>query len=196
MPPGEAIQQYLTGAWRLMLGKRDGVRLLDISADGFWSSFFAIVVALPAMSVSWVAVANTLSGETFGSRFSLFTRLAFADILTWVVPLLLLGAVAGRAGIGRRYVPYVVASNWGSVILNWLLLPPALLQLLWPSVGEFLSVFSLLLFVLAMVLSWRMTNAVLDMGVAMASAVFAGMFVFSLGLLLAVQSLLGITPSP
>ena len=35
----------LTGAWRLMLGKADGLRLLDLSADGFWNSFFAIVVA-------------------------------------------------------------------------------------------------------------------------------------------------------
>ncbi|TIX33060.1 MAG: transporter, partial [Mesorhizobium sp.] len=34
----------LAGAWRLMLGKVDGLRLLDLSADGFWNSFFAIVV--------------------------------------------------------------------------------------------------------------------------------------------------------
>jgi hypothetical protein len=33
----------LAGAWRLMLGKADGLRLLDLSADGFRNSFFAIV---------------------------------------------------------------------------------------------------------------------------------------------------------
>ena len=54
MPSVEDIQQYLTGAWRMMMGKPDGLRLLDISADGFWNSFFAIVVALPALIVGWV----------------------------------------------------------------------------------------------------------------------------------------------
>jgi hypothetical protein len=61
MPPAEDIQQFLTGAWRLMMGKPDGIRLLDISADGFWNSFFAIVISLPALVVGWVAIANELS---------------------------------------------------------------------------------------------------------------------------------------
>ena len=47
MPSAENIQLYLTGAWRMMMGKADGLRLLDLSVDGFWNSFFAIVIALP-----------------------------------------------------------------------------------------------------------------------------------------------------
>ena len=50
MPSGDDIQAYLAGAWRLMMGKPDGVRALDVSADGFWNSFFAILVAFPALS--------------------------------------------------------------------------------------------------------------------------------------------------
>ena len=61
MPRVEEIQQYLTGAWRMMMGKPDGIRLLDISADGFWNSFFAIAIALPALIAGWVTLANTLS---------------------------------------------------------------------------------------------------------------------------------------
>ena len=38
----------------MMLGKPDGLRLLDLSADGFWNSFFAIVGALPALIAGWV----------------------------------------------------------------------------------------------------------------------------------------------
>ena len=177
------------------MGKPDGVRLLDVSADGFWSSFFAIVVALPALSVTWVALANSLGDEVFASRFAFFVRLALIDLVTWIAPLLLLGAAAGAVGIGRRYVAYVVATNWGSVILVWIMLPPALVELVWPSGGEVLSTVALLLFLVTMVLSWRLTNAVLDMGAAVASAVFAGMFVLSLGVLLSLQALLGITPS-
>lgn len=61
MPSVEDIQRYLTGAWRMMLGKTDGLRLLDLSADGFWNSFFAIVVALPPLVVSWVGAANVMA---------------------------------------------------------------------------------------------------------------------------------------
>ena len=69
MPSVEDIQQYMTGAWRLMLGKPDGMRLLDISVDGFWNSFFAIIVALPALAASWIAVANDITQlADMGSR--------------------------------------------------------------------------------------------------------------------------------
>ena len=60
MPSFDEVQQYLTGALRLMLGKADGLRMLDFSADGFWNSFFAMAVALPALMIGWVGLANEL----------------------------------------------------------------------------------------------------------------------------------------
>ena len=116
MPSAENIQQYLTGAWRMMMGKADGLRLLDLSADGFWNSFFAMVIALPALIVGWVGVTNELSALSgaFGSKLSILARLAVIDLATWVVPLVALAAVASRAGIGDRFVALVVASNWAS----------------------------------------------------------------------------------
>ena len=53
-----------------MLGKTDGIRLLDVSADGFWTSFYAMLFALPPIFLSWVAFANDL-GQTpdiYGSK--------------------------------------------------------------------------------------------------------------------------------
>ncbi|TIP97676.1 MAG: transporter, partial [Mesorhizobium sp.] len=78
----------LTGAWRLMLGKADGLRQLDLSADGFWNSFFAIVVAAPALIVGWVGLANEIGDPSaFAGRFSMLIRLATVDIGAWVLPL-------------------------------------------------------------------------------------------------------------
>ena len=51
MPSTDDIYRQLTGVWQMMTGKPDGIRLLDLSADGFWNSFFAIVVAVPALIV-------------------------------------------------------------------------------------------------------------------------------------------------
>jgi len=194
MPTGEQIQQYVNGAWRLMMGRPDGAQLLDISADGFWNSFFAMLVALPPMAVGWVAMANQIGGDAFGARLGVVFRLVFVDLVTWVFPLVALAAAARFVGIAQRYVAYVVASNWGSVVFLWLMVIPSLMDLVWPSGRDVTAVVSLLLLFATMVLSWRLTNAVLGMGAAVATGVFAAMFLFSLVLMITLQSLLGLTP--
>jgi hypothetical protein len=189
----DEIQAALSGAWRLMLGKADGLRLLDLSADGFWNSFFAIVVALPAMIVSWVGIANEIGDpDAVAARFGLVLRLGTIDVATWVLPLVGLAVIAPRAGIGTRFVHYVVASNWASAIVAWIMLPAALVRLFIPSAGQAAGLLSLALFILTMVMIWRMTNAAIGKGAAVGTAVFVGMFIGSLAVLFALQSLLGV----
>ena len=194
MPSSDEIQQYLTGTWREMMGKPDGVRALDVSADGFWNSFFAIVVALPALIVGWVGIANEVGdlGGDFGGRLSVVIRLAVIDILAWVVPLLGLGLIARQAGFADRYVHFVVASNWASVLLVWLMLPLAILNIFAPGPNPLNDAISLVVFLGALVLTWRLTNAVLAKGPAVATAVFVAVLFVSLFLILALQSLLGL----
>lgn len=194
MLTADETQASLTGAWRLMLGKTDGLRLLDLSADGFWNSFFAIVVAAPALIVGWVGIANEIGDpDAFVGRFGMLMRLATVDIGSWVLPLIALALVAPRAGIGGRFVHYVVASNWASAITAWLMLPSALIRLFLSSASQVSSLVSLLLFALSMGLTWRMTNATIGKGPAVGTAVFAGMFIASLLVLFGLQMLLGIT---
>ncbi|ESW90696.1 transporter [Mesorhizobium sp. LSJC269B00] len=184
----------LNGAWRLMLGKADGLRLLDLSADGFWNSFFAIVVAAPAMIVGWVGTANEIGDpDAFAGRLGMLVRLATVDLGSWLLPLFVLALVASRAGIGDRFVHYVVASNWASAITAWMLLPSALIRLFLPSGNPVAELVWLVLVVLSLVLSWRMTNAAIGKGAAVGSAVFAGMLVVSLAVLFGLVALLGIT---
>lgn len=190
----DEISSSLSGAWRLMFGKADGLRLLDLSADGFWNSFFAIVIALPAMAVGWVGVADQIGDpDAVAPRFSVVAALAVIDIGTWVLPLVGLAFVGRRAGIGDRFVHYVVASNWASAIVAWIMLPAALVRLVAPEASQFADLMSVAFFVVSMVFTWRMTNVVIGKGAAVATAVFVGMFVASLVVLFALQALLGIT---
>jgi hypothetical protein len=194
MLTADETQASLTGAWRLMLGKTDGLRLLDLSADGFWNSFFAIVVAAPALIVGWVGIANEIGDpDAFAGRFSMLMRLATVDIGSWVLPLIALALVAPRAGIGGRFVHYVVASNWASAITAWMLLPSALIRLFLPAGNPFSQLVWLVLVVLSLVLTWRMTNASIGKGAAVGTAVFTGMLVVSLAVLFGLVALLGIT---
>jgi hypothetical protein len=193
MPSAAEIQRYLTGAWRLMTGKPDGLLLLDLSADGFWNSFFAIVIALPALFISWIGVANEIADEPLaGGRLSILLRLAAIDLSAWILPLVALAVAAPLAGIGARFVHYVVASNWGSALIIWLMLPAALLRLISPSSSDLAALLSIGLFGLSMVLTWRLTNVVIGRGPAIGTAVFAGMFIASLAVLFLLQAALGI----
>lgn len=194
MPPADDIQRYLVGAWRLMTGKRDGLALLDLSADGFWNSFFAIVIALPPLIVGWVGTANELGADPSAPAgpFSYLLRLAAIDLGTWILPLVGLAFAAPLAGIRDRFVQYVVAINWGSAILSWLVLPAALLKLVVSSNSGFFIAVSLGLFGLSMVLTWRLTTIVIARGPAIGSAVFGGMFAASIIVLVVLESLFGV----
>jgi hypothetical protein len=194
MPEIEEIQRYLTGSWRMMTGKPDGIRLLDISADGFWNSFFAIAIALPALIAGWVTIANTISPDhvAFGARLSIMLRLATVDIGAWVLPLAAFAAAARPAGLADRLAHYVISSNWGSALIVWMMLPPTLLRMFFPGAADFASVVSICLFVVSLVLSWRLTNSAIGKGAGVASAVFGAMFVASLAVLYLLQFVLGL----
>ncbi|HEY5819576.1 MAG TPA: transporter [Mesorhizobium sp.] len=194
MISADEIQAGLTGAWRLMLGKPDGVRLLDLSADGFWNSFFAMLVALPPLFAMWTSLAIDVSpaGAEFGPRLSLLLRLAFIDFAAWVVPLVALAAVASRVGLGDRFVPYTVATNWASGIVAWMTVPPVVLAAIFPAADDAAALLWLPVFVASLILVWRLTNAVLGKGASIATALFAAMIAVSLTVVYGLDFLLGI----
>lgn len=186
-------QTQIIGAWRLMTGRPDGLRYLDLSADGFWNSFFAIVVAVPALAVSWLAVIDDLAVDPAdGSRLAILLKLATADLGAWVLPLVAFALVARPVGLSDRFVPYVVATNWGSVIVVWMMMPVALLRVLAPGTESAASILSFVLFAVSIALTWRLTNAAVARGPAIATGVFVALFIASLIALFSLQSLLGL----
>lgn len=197
MPPVEDILRHLAGSWRMMNGKADGLLAFEISADGFWNSFFAIVIALPALLVGWLAIADDLGQEPaiFGDRLSILVRLAFIDLAAWLLPLAGFAAAAGPAGIADRFVHYVIASNWGSGLIAWISVPVSLLQLMTES-SDFTMLVSVSFFLLTLVFFWRLTNAALAKGPAVATGVFGGMLVASLFVLFTLQGMFGLAPAP
>ncbi|MVA98287.1 transporter [Nitratireductor sp. CAU 1489] len=195
MPSAQDIQTYMTGAWRLMMGKPEAVRLFDLSADGFWNSFYAIVVAVPALTVGWASFAGDFAVGASG-RFGIVFLLGVIDLATWALPLVVLALVAKPLGVGDRFVAYVVASNWGSALLIWLMLPATLVRLLAPGAEDLAALLSLLAFLVTMALSWRLTNAVIDRGAGLATGVFTLMLALSIGVLLTLQALFGLDALP
>ncbi|ARY39232.1 hypothetical protein [Brucella melitensis] len=198
MPSLDDIFRYFRGAWKMMLGRKDGLNFLDISAEDFWASFYAIAVALPPLFASWVAYAANLTAgrEEAGTRFLIVTRTAVVDIGAWLVPLVIIGLLAKRIGIAKRYATYVIAINWGNALLAWFFTPITLLQLFFPGRFDVATLFAFVMFGISIVLSYRLTFVALQRPHTYAAPFFACVFIGSLFLTALLQQLLGISFDP
>ena len=161
MPESRTVQDALSGAARLMFGKPDGLRRMDLTADGFWDSFLAIPLAAPPLLVGWIASAGDFLAQpgSQGSRLSVVAANAIVELAAWVLPLMLLGLAARRVAIADRFIAYVVSTNWASVIIAWYMLPVSLLRLFTPDSEDLIAFSSLVAFIATMVFVWRLTNA-------------------------------------
>jgi hypothetical protein len=122
-----------------------------------------------------------------------FLAAAVSDVAVWLIPLAGFLYLASRSPIKDRIIAYVVATNWASALILWLVWPVSMLSLLVPSAKEVVDSLGLMVFVASLVFSWRITDAALDKGAAVTSAVFFSMFAGSIAVLLAMQSILNLT---
>lgn len=187
------IQRNLAGAWRLMTGRADGLRLLDLSADGFWDSFMAIPVALPALAIGWLMSANGLADPGTG-RLSIVLKLAVVDLAVWIAPLVVFVVAVPQLGLADRVSQFVVAYNWGEALLSWLALPVVLVVMSFDLDQQINDAVMLLLFIVLTVFGWRLVVTALGKGMGVGSGVYAGLFVVSLVVLVTLERWTGIFP--
>ncbi|MFK4823707.1 hypothetical protein ACI0FM_02735 [Paenochrobactrum sp. BZR 588] len=194
MPTIDTIYRYFYGVWRMMTGKSDGLAYLDISADGFWRSFYAILVSLPPLLAGWVAYAAELTGgrEETAMRFSIVIKAAIVDITAWILPIFLLGLVVSKIGIAKRFAPYVIASNWGTALLAWAFAPISLLQLVMQQRSQTISILSLVFMIAIIVMSYRLTRTALQKPTSFALPFYIAMFMVSFAITIMLQELFGI----
>jgi hypothetical protein len=114
------IRSNLAGAWQVMLGRPEGLRQLDISLDGFWRSFGAIVLILPFTMLTLLslrqsaATAEEAPAPFAGSDIALE---GVALIVDWIAFPLVFALLARPLGLGANYVPFIITRNWASVIV-------------------------------------------------------------------------------
>jgi hypothetical protein len=120
MPDRDEIVRSLIGAWRLFLDRPDAMRYFNVSIDGFWRSFAAILFVAPAYALFASAEhIEILSQPVVDPAFS---EAAFAVnklltlVLDWITLPILLALFAGPLGVSRTYAAYVVARNWCIVL--------------------------------------------------------------------------------
>ena len=107
--------------WRIIRGDDRALDDMDISADGFWRSFEALIAAFPALLFAWVVVARQIqAGGIPDSTFSIVARLATLEIALWILPVIVFAVVLPALGFGRRFSHLVIARNWLGAMIAYL----------------------------------------------------------------------------
>jgi hypothetical protein len=195
----EDIQRYFWGSWRIMNGHADGLDFFDLSEEGFWQSFHAVTVSLPPLILKWIVVANDALAyrPEAGTRVSLIGRLAFVDLTSWFLPLVVLLFLAPRIGLRNRYSIYVIANNWGTALVNWLVVPATLVHVFMPARPQLTLGVALVLNSIALAFIYRLTHVALKKTHAYTAVFFTVLVIGYIVMALVLQSVLGIAlPEP
>jgi hypothetical protein len=183
----EEVNRSVKGTLDLLNNKAEGLKAFDMSERGFWRSFAAIWLTLPAYIVS-LAFERLRLGLVQPDR-SLLDNLwvdfvvALGHVASFIALPIAMIFIARSLRLTQRYAPFVIVLNWITVIGLLLLSVPAMLLLLGWATPALATMFSLAFAVVIVRVQWFATKATL--GVSGLSA----FGIVSLGLVL--NSLVG-----
>ncbi len=113
------VAQALYGAWRLARLDASGLDQFGDTAEAFWRSFYAMLVAAPFYVI---LVAFRLSGlETTNGPIHIFLVEVIAYVIGWFAYPFIMLYVADFLDRRERYYRYIAAYNWATVLLIALL---------------------------------------------------------------------------
>jgi hypothetical protein len=193
------IRRALDGAWLLFLNRPEGMRQFDISIEGFWRSFQAIVLIAPAYALTVIAdeqrvLADPAVRESFSQpAFYLDNVVAFG--IDWITFPILLALAARPLGIAQAYPGYIIARNWSAVISATPFAAIALLTVLGIIGDDAGAILSLAAIAVVLRYNFLVARIALGGGIGFAVAVVAADFAVSLLIARAVDGLFGLAGS-
>jgi len=124
----EDVTRSLRGSWHLMTRGSEALQELDLTRDGFWRSFLAFALMLPA-SIAILAAVRLLAGLPNSAGLFASPALAIAVIgaellAVLAVPALLI-ALAPNLAHAPRFTSFVIAWNWAGIVSASLMAVPA-----------------------------------------------------------------------
>jgi hypothetical protein len=124
------IKQNLAGAWALLKGDAQGADLFDTSFRGFWLSFAAIALLIPVYGIYLLGEQRVMEamGHTLEASAGNYVAVrGFTFVMDWIAFPVLMIVLVRLLDRQSRYVPFVVAYNWGGVLLGVFVALPTIL---------------------------------------------------------------------
>lgn len=182
MVTADEFSRSFRGAAAMLNRRPDALSEFEISLAAFWRSFAAITLTIPAYVVD-LALARQRRG--FGGPLFDDAGLALIVGIGHVVGFLALPVamivVARRFGLGDRYVPFVIVTNWLAAFASYGLAVPWALLLLGLETPALSTLFALAFATVAFAANWHAARVTLGIGAAFAGLVTALGYALSLG---------------
>ena len=133
------VARSLRGSWHLMTRGAEALSELDLSRDGFWRSFLAFALMLPA-TIALLAAERLVVGLPNAAGLFAAPGLAAAVVAALCLTILAVPAflIALRPELAReaRFTSFVIAWNWAGIVSASLMaLPAAVFALRWSTPG-------------------------------------------------------------
>jgi hypothetical protein len=199
MEPYAYVLRNLRGVWQVMQGRRAGLDLMDVSSEGVGRSFQAVLVALPALWVTWISALRDIAPHSALSPAAIMLRLAFADAVSWLLPIALFALIARPAKLTHRAGHFILTNNWSSVIFIAATALTVPFDLLGPEFGSLAAMVSALVLLISLVMYFRMIHVTLGAPYEVSIPVYAALVFASLFGIYWLYGALGLTyatPSP
>jgi hypothetical protein len=135
----------------------------DASYGGFFRSFGAMLVCLPMYAVILLGerqmeiAGAVLTKRAAVSIFAFYATEGISYIVDWLSFPLAMLAISPLIGTNQRYVPFIVAYNWGTCLVFALLAAPYLLYLAGMPLGAFLFLYYVGT-IFALIYRWRIAR--------------------------------------
>jgi len=173
--------QSIIGAWELVKLNPRAMAYFDISAEGFWRSFWAIPLASPLFFL-WVKI-------SYAKAVALgYSGPIEANILAFIIGLPLFALVmvlfTRFLRIDAHYSSMIIAYNWLSVVTYYITMPLDLLMRLGPLPLNIAVLITIaVIFYLQVYVTWFMFKQSLRISGALAIGVLSFEFLFSLSVM-------------
>jgi predicted permease len=158
----------LYGAYRLARADKGGMGYFNASAEGFWRSFYAAALVAPLYAILLATRYKFGDIEAPGLRFIAVESIAY--VTAWVAFPLVVAHLAPMIDRGHRFLGYIVAYNWASVLQNLVCLPVAVFIDLGVVSPSFATFAGLGCFILVTAYIWYITRVALDVSGFLAAA--------------------------
>jgi hypothetical protein len=185
----DEIVRSLTGAWHVFLDRQDADHYFDLSITGFWRSFRAVALIVPAYALSTLTAWTTLPAEADEGLFVLSKAVSLA--IDWVAFPIVLALIADRLKVSGTYSAYVIVRNWGSVIATAPFGVLALLYVVGLIGQEVTGTLSLAILFIVLRYNYLIARRVLQVGVPLAIGIVVADFVLSLAIDAGVSGVFG-----
>lgn len=117
----------LFGCYRLALRDENALSYFNLSEKGFWSSFTAILLAIPILCIQ-NSLSHTFADPSVG-LLPFLVLYIITMVITWMIYLTCIGVASKFLNVSDNFGVFVITYNWAQLALMTIWLPFFILAL-------------------------------------------------------------------